>query len=154
MSLWFASRRYATIGSLPSISIVTKTWYSIQVCQVSSACKEPVTVEPAWDFAQLQSHVTDQMQWRYELIRPLVLFDIGTPRQRAQETHTHLDTVRTFMRQFQKQGMMGLALGDVEVVKRGRARRVPERIRQEIHRLKALYGGFHYRELARIILWK
>jgi transposase InsO family protein len=111
-------------------------------------------VEPAWDFAQLQSHITDQMQWRYELIRPLVLFEIGTPRQRAQETHPHLDTVRTFMRQFRKQGMLGLALRDVEVVKRGRTRRVPERIRQEIHRLKALYGGFHYRELARIILWK
>jgi hypothetical protein len=131
-----------------------QTWSATQVNQVSSARKEPVTVEPAWDFAYLQSHITDQMQWRYELIRPLVLFEIGTPRQRAHETHTHPGTVRTFVRQFQKQGMLGLMLGDVVVVKRGRTPRVPEQVRQEIHRLKALYGGFHDRELARIILCK
>jgi hypothetical protein len=29
--------------------------------------------------------------------------------------------------------------------------RVPEVVRQEIDRLKALYDGFHYRELARIL---
>ncbi len=63
-------------------------------------------MEPARDFAQLQLHITDQMQWRYELIRPLVLFEEGTPTQRAEETHTHPDTVRTFTRQFQKQGML------------------------------------------------
>jgi hypothetical protein len=29
--------------------------------------------------------------------------------------------------------------------------RASDAIRQEIHRLKALYGGFHYRELARLL---
>jgi transposase len=111
-------------------------------------------VEPARDFAQLQLHITDQMQWRYELIRPLVLFEEGTPAQRAQETHTHPDTVRTFARRFNKQGMLGLVPNDVEVAKTGRPRRVSEQVQQEIHRLKALYGGFHYRELARILLYR
>jgi hypothetical protein len=30
----------------------------------------------------------------------------------------------------------------------------PEAVRQEVDRLKTLYGGFHYRELARILSWK
>ena len=47
--------------------------------------------------------------------------------------------------------MLGLLPADVEVVPRGRASRVPEAVRQEIARLKALSPDFHYRELARII---
>jgi helix-turn-helix protein len=43
---------------------------------------------------------------------------------------------------------------NVEVVGRGRTTRIPDAIRQEIDRLKALYDGFHYRELARILLVK
>jgi hypothetical protein len=39
----------------------------------------------------------------------------------------------------------------IEVVPRGRAPQVPEAVRQEIARLKGLYAGFHYRELARIL---
>ena len=42
------------------------------------------------------SQFVDQIQWRYELIRPLVLLAEGTPTQRAEETHTHPDTVRTY----------------------------------------------------------
>ena len=57
-------------------------------------------MEPMRDFAQLQLHFVDQIQWRYELIRPLVLFAEGTATQRAQDTHTHPDTVRTFTRRF------------------------------------------------------
>ena len=52
-------------------------------------------MEPMQDFAQLQLQFVDQIQWRYELIRPLVLFADGTPTQRAEATHTHPDTVRT-----------------------------------------------------------
>ena len=36
---------------------------------------------PRLDFAQLELHFVDQMQWRYELIRPLGLFAEGKPRQ-------------------------------------------------------------------------
>jgi len=108
-------------------------------------------MEPMQDFAQLQLQFVDQIQWRYELIRPLVLFADGTPAQRAADTHTHPDTVRTFTRRFHQQGMLGLLPGALEVVPRGRAPQVPEEVRQELARLKSLYTGFHYRELARIL---
>jgi transposase len=109
---------------------------------------------PTSNFAQLQLHFVDQIQWRYELIRPLVLFEHITPTQRAEDTHTHPDTVRTLTRRFRQQGMLGLVPDDLEVTPRGRAPRVPQEIRQELDRLKALYAGFHYRELARIIWYK
>jgi transposase InsO family protein len=108
-------------------------------------------VEPTAEFAQLQLGFVDQTQWRYEVIRPLVLFADRTAQQRAQETHTHPDTVRTLQRRFRRQGMRGLLPADVEVVPRRRASPIPETVRQEIDRLKALYDGFHYRELARIL---
>jgi transposase InsO family protein len=108
-------------------------------------------VDPTAAFAQLQLGFVDQTQWRYEVIRPLVLFADRTAAQRAQETDTHPDTVRTLRRRFRQQGMRGLLPADVEVVPRKRASPIPEAVRQEIDRLKTLYDGFHYRELARIL---
>jgi hypothetical protein len=104
-------------------------------------------VESTAEFAQLQLGFVDQTQWRYEVIRPLVLFADRTAQQRAQETHTHPDTVRALQRRFRQQGMPGLLPADVEVVPRRRASLIPEAVRQEIDRLKALYNDFHYREL-------
>jgi Winged helix-turn helix/Integrase core domain len=115
---------------------------------------EGVTVEPTAEFGQLQLGFVDQTPWRYEVIRPLVLFADRTASQRAQETDTHPDTVRTLHRRFRQQGMAGLLPADVEVVPRRRASPVPDAVRQEIDRLKALYDGFHYRELARILFIK
>ena len=96
------------------------------------------------EFAQLQLGFMDRTQWRYEVIRPLVLFADRTARQRAQETHP--DTVRTLRRRFWRQGMLGLPPADVEVVPRKRISPVPEAVRQEIDRLTALYDRFHDRE--------
>ena len=112
---------------------------------------EGVTVEPTAEFAQLQLGFVDQTQWRYEVIRPLVLFADRTATQRAQETHTHPDTVRTLQRRFRQQGMLGLLPRSRGGAPRPSQPRVPEAVRQEIDRLKALYDGFHYRELARIL---
>src|SRR5262245_66587319 len=50
--------------------------------------------------------------------------------------------------------MRGLLPADVKVVSRRRASPIPEAVRREIDRLKALYEGFHDRELARILLIK
>ena len=111
-------------------------------------------MDSATAFAQLQLRLVDQTQWRYEVIRPLVLFADRTAAQRAQETATHPETVRTLHRRFRQQGMVGLLPSDVEVIQRGRAGAVPDDVRQEIDRLKALYSGFHSRELARIICCK
>src|ERR671923_2381866 len=99
---------------------------------------EGVTVEPTAEFAQLQLGFVDQTQWRYELIRPLVLFADRTASQRAQETDTHPDTVRTLRRRFRQEGMLGLLPANVEVVIRTRVGGIPEAARREIDRLKAL----------------
>lgn len=111
-------------------------------------------VEPTAEFAHRQLHFTDQTQRRYEVVRPRLLFKDRTATQRAQETETHPDTVRTFLRRFRQQGMRGLRPDRVEVSPSGRVSRVPEAVRQEIARLKALYRGFHDREIARIIFYK
>jgi transposase-like protein len=103
------------------------------------------------DFAQLKLTFVDHMPWRYEVIRPVVLWQDTTPQQRAHETQTHPLTVRRLVRQFRERGMLGLLPGPLEVVGTRGAPRVPDAIRHEIHRLKALYHGFHYRELARIL---
>jgi hypothetical protein len=87
---------------------------------------EGVRVEPTAEFAQLQLSFVDQTQWRYEVIRPLVLFADRTAQQRAHETETHPDTVRTLRRCFHQQGTLGLLPADVEVVPRKRASPVPE----------------------------
>ena len=116
--------------------------------------REGTAMDSAAALAQLQVRLVDQTQWRYEVIRPLVLFADRTAAQHAQETATHPETVRTLHRCFRQQGMLGLLPSDVEVERRGRAGTVPDDVREEIDRLKALYGGFHYRELARIIFCK
>jgi hypothetical protein len=95
-------------------------------------------VEPTAECGQLQLGFVDQTQWRYEVIRPLVLFADRTAQQRAQETHTHPDTVRSLQRRFRRQGMPGPLPADVEVVHRRRASPIPNAVRQEIDRLKIL----------------
>jgi transposase InsO family protein len=107
--------------------------------------------DAASDFAPLQPRVSDPIQRRYELIRPLVLLGEGTLAERAQATQTPPETLRTFLYQFQSQGMLGLALNDHDGASPPQPHRVPEAVRQEIARLKTLYTGLHYREVARIL---
>jgi transposase len=108
-------------------------------------------VEAHEEFAQLQLRFVDQMQWRYEVIRPLVLFEVGTAAQRAQETGTHPDTVRTFRRRFQRLGMPGLLPARRQEGRQRPGRKVPAAVVEELARLKALDAGFRYRELVRIV---
>ncbi len=119
--------------------------------RTSSRSEGDTLVEPLRDFAQLQLHFVDHMQWRYEVIRPLVLFADDTAAHRAEETRLHPDTVRRLTRRFQQQGMLGLLPDHTELVLPSRGRPVPAAVVAEVTRLKALYHGFGYRELARII---
>ena len=75
-------------------------------------------MDSATAFAQLQLRWVDQTQWRYEVIRPLVLCADRTATPRVHETATHPETVRTLHRRFRQQGMLGLLPGDVEVRRR------------------------------------
>ena len=106
---------------------------------------------PLADFAQLELHFVDQVQWRYEVIRPIVLFNDRTAAQRAVETHTHPETVRKLTRRFRHQGILGLFPDHTEMVMPSRGQQVPPEVVEELARLKALYDGFQFRELARII---
>jgi hypothetical protein len=110
-------------------------------------------VEPTAAFAQLQPGFVDQIQWCYEVSRPLALLADLTATQRAHETETHPDTARTLQRRFHQRGMLGLIPGHVQVTARGRAAWVPDAVCQEGERLKACYASFHYRELARILFF-
>ncbi|MBV9483627.1 MAG: helix-turn-helix domain-containing protein [Acidobacteria bacterium] len=104
---------------------------------------------PAFD--QLQLRFVDHIQWRYEVIRPLVLFDDRTATQRAAETHTHPETVRKLTRRFRHQGTLGLFPGQTEIPGPRRGQPIPAVVVEELTRLKALYQDFGYRELARIM---
>jgi hypothetical protein len=92
------------------------------------------------DAPQLPLH--DVLQQRYELIRPLVLWQEQTASQRAQETDTHPDTVGRLKRRFDAQGMLGLLPETLQVLPAGRRRRVPDEVVEELQRLKGLYDGF------------
>ena len=111
-------------------------------------------MEPLADFAQLQLRFVDQVQWRYEVIRPIVLFDDRTAAQRAVETHTHPETVRKLTRRFRHQGTLGLFPDHTEIISPSRGQPGPDKIVEELARLKARYDGFQFRELARIISYK
>jgi transposase InsO family protein len=116
-------------------------------------------MEAASEFAQLQLRLVAQFQWRYELIRPLVLFEErpASPhaiRQRAHDTATHPETVRKFTRRFEPQGLRALLPEAVEIVPQGPTPRVPPEVIAEIGHLKSLYDGFQYQELVRIVLCK
>jgi transposase InsO family protein len=98
-----------------------------------------------------QLRLLDPTQYRYELIRPLLLCPKRTATQRAQETGTHPDTVGRLKRRFTQQGMLGLVPDPLELLPARRQLRVPDTVVHELQRLKGLYTGCGARELARII---
>ena len=99
----------------------------------------------------LHPSYNDPTQQRYELIRPLLLVPECTAMERAAQTDTHPETLGALKRRFEQQGMRGLLPASLEVLPAGRQRRVPEDVVHELQRLKGLYDGFGYRELARIL---
>jgi hypothetical protein len=103
------------------------------------------------DADTLQLPFTDPAQYRYELIRPLLLVPECTATQRAQETGTHPETVGRLKRRFDQQGMLGLLPDTLDVIPASRRLRVPDTVVHELQRLKGLYAGFGSRELTRII---
>src|SRR5438132_13097397 len=108
---------------------------------------ERTDVDVAPHFTQLQLRFVDQLQWRYELIRPLVLFeDRPAPqpaiRQRAHETATHPETVRKLTRRFEQQGLLGLVPDDVKVVPKDKAPVSPPPGARGLPRLQHSTPGF------------
>jgi hypothetical protein len=93
----------------------------------------------------------DLTQQRYELIRPVAVIGNQSATERAREIGMHPETVGRLKRRFEQQGMLGLIPDRVEVIPARRRRRVPDEVVEELRRLKGLYDGFGYRELARIM---
>ena len=106
---------------------------------------------PLADVAPLARPFVDQGQGRYAVMRPLVLFDDRTAARRAVETDTHPETVRKLTRRFRRQGILGLFPDQTAMIMPSRGQQVPSEVVEELARLKALYEGFQFRELARII---
>ena len=92
-------------------------------------------MEPLADFTQLQLHFVDHVQWRYEVIRPIVLFDDRTAAQRAVETHTHPETVRKLTRRFRHQGTLGLFPDHTDLTSPHRGQQVSDKVVDELARL-------------------
>jgi hypothetical protein len=93
-------------------------------------------VQPELAFNRLQRRFRDPIQRRYEIIRPLILLQDRTATQRAEETHTHPETIGGLKRRFEQQGMLGLLPGHLHIGPAGRRGRVPEAVVQELRRLK------------------
>jgi hypothetical protein len=72
-------------------------------------------VRPHPDPDDPQLPFLDPTQYRYELIRPLLLCPDRTATQRAQETGTHPETVGRLKRLFAQQGMLGLVPDTLDV---------------------------------------
>src|SRR5919108_512932 len=106
------------------------------------------------DFRQLEFLFTDHVQWSYELIRPIALFEDITIKGRSQETGRHPKTISKHLRRFRRKGMLGLFPEWETISHLPRKKRVPEEIKKEILKLKGLYQGLHNYELARIIFIK
>ena len=64
-------------------------------------------MQPQLEFDRLQERFRDPIQRRYEIIRPLVLWQDRTAIQRAEETRSHPETIGTLTRRFAQQGMLG-----------------------------------------------
>jgi transposase InsO family protein len=108
-------------------------------------------VQPELDFDDLALQFRDPIQRRYEIIRPLLLFHDRTARQRAEETHSHPETIGALKRRFEQHGMLGLLPGHLHIGPAGRRGRVPDAVVEELKRLKGLYDGFPYRELCHML---
>src|SRR5262249_11988457 len=106
------------------------------------ARREALPVRPSPDADDSQLLFLDPTQYRYELIRPLLLCPERTATQRAQETGTHPETVGRLKRRFAQQGMLGLVPETLAVHPAQRQLRVPDTVVHELQRLKGLYAGF------------
>jgi hypothetical protein len=105
-------------------------------------------------FAHLHLRFVDHVQWRYELMRPVVLLDNRTAPQRAAEPQTPPATVRHLARRVRQQGPLGLFPEPTEISPPSRGKPVPDVVVEELARLNALSHGFGDRALARLRLHK
>lgn len=102
------------------------------------------------DFAQLALRFTDPIQYRYEIIRGIMLAD-ETIAERSRITGVDRGTVATQARRFVEDGMLGLADRRTAADQAQDHAPYPAVIAGYILYLKQLYPPLHDREIARIL---
>jgi len=100
------------------------------------------------EFAQLSLAFVDEIQRRYEAIRPLVLLKNTSASQRSEQTGIAGRTLQRYVCQFDDGGMLGLV--DQRTGRKGHFQ-IPPEVRAHVLILKDLYPPLSYRELSRIV---
>jgi transposase InsO family protein len=115
----------------------------------AACCPRSAFVPALEDFAQLQLHFVDDIQYDYEVIRPIMLF-ADTVAERSRQTGVERTVVGEKARRFVSQGMRGLV--DQRAGKAGRkGQEFPEAVAAHILYVKQRYPPIHYREIVRIV---
>jgi transposase InsO family protein/transposase len=101
------------------------------------------------DFAQIQLHFVDYIQYDYEVIRPIMLFAEPIA-ARSRQTGIERTVVGEKARRFVTEGMLGLV--DQRAGRAGRKGHVyPDTVAAHILSIKQLYPPIHYHEIVRIV---
>ena len=58
-------------------------------------------------FELLEVKFIDEVQRKYEIIRPVILFEDKTVLERSQQTKVHHKAIQKYIRRFEKSGMKG-----------------------------------------------
>jgi transposase/transposase InsO family protein len=102
------------------------------------------------DYGQLKEKFVDDVQDRYESIRPLVLFEDISINERAKQTGSSRNTIKKRVRQFKQHGMRGL-FDSRDFPKKIRNWNIPQDVIDEIFELLSIYPDFKYIEICHII---
>lgn len=105
------------------------------------------------DFVQLKLKFVDDVQERYESIRPIVLFEDVSIEKRAAEIRSNTQTIRKRIKRFKKFGMLGL-FDFRHFPERVKKWDVPQDVINEIFNLLSIYPNFKPGEIARIVFRK
>jgi transposase InsO family protein/transposase len=102
------------------------------------------------DYDQLKEKFIDDVQDRYESIRPLILFEDVSIKERAKQTGSSKNTIKKRVKQFKQHGMRGL-FDSRELPKKIRNWNIPQDVIDEIFDLLSIYPNFKYIEICHII---
>src|SRR3990172_3243958 len=92
----------------------------------------------------------DDYQDRYESIRPILLFEDISIRERAKQTGSSKNTIKTRVRKFKQSGMRGI-FDYRELPKKIRDWNIPQNVIDEIFELLSIYPDFKHIEICKII---
>ncbi len=102
------------------------------------------------NYSQLKEKFIDYVQDRYESIRPVVLFEDISIKERAKQTGSSKNTIKRRVRVFKQHGMRGL-FDSQDLPERVKKWEIPQDVIDEIFDLLSIYPAFKYIEICHII---